>query len=62
MTTRKFIGYTLGSVLLAVGMYVVLAAPGFLTDEASTVSLRPRAASVYFSTEVGSHPISDFTR
>jgi hypothetical protein len=46
MTTRKFIGYALGSVLLAAGMYVVVAAPGFLTDEDSTVSLRPHAALV----------------
>jgi hypothetical protein len=46
MTTRKFLGYALGSVLLALAMYVVLAAPGFLTDEASTASLRLHAALV----------------
>ena len=46
MTKRKFIGYALGGALLAAGMYVVVAAPGFLTDEASTVSLRPHAALV----------------
>jgi hypothetical protein len=46
MVAKKILGYALGSVLLAAGMYVLLAAPGFLTDEASTVSLSQDTALV----------------
>jgi hypothetical protein len=43
MTCLKVV---LGGVLLAATAYVILAAPGFLTDEASTVPIHQQIATV----------------
>jgi hypothetical protein len=46
MKTMKCLKVVLGGVLLAATAYVILAAPGFLTDEASTVPIHQQIAPV----------------
>jgi hypothetical protein len=46
MRTMKCLKVVLGGVLLAATAYVILAAPGFLTDEASTVPIHQQIAPV----------------
>ena len=46
MKTMKYLKVGLCSVLLAAAMYIILAAPGFLTDETSVVPIEQRIATV----------------
>ena len=46
MKTIQYVKLVAGSLLFAAVCYVILAAPGFLSDEASTVSLHGQAAMV----------------
>ncbi len=46
MTTMQYMKVLAGSVLLAVFAYALLAAPGFLTEEASTVPQHRLIATV----------------
>ena len=46
MRTIKYLKVVLGSLLLAATVYVILAAPGFLTDAASTVPVHQQIATV----------------
>jgi hypothetical protein len=46
MTMMKYVKLVTGSLLFAIACYAVLAAPGLLSDEASTVSLHSQFATV----------------
>ncbi len=46
MKTMNYLKVGLCSILLAAAMYIMLAAPGFLTDEASVVPIDQRIATV----------------
>ncbi|NPD66277.1 hypothetical protein HN018_23685 (plasmid) [Lichenicola cladoniae] len=46
MTMMKYVILVTGSLLFGIACYAVLAAPGLLADEASTVSLHSQFATV----------------
>lgn len=46
MKTMQWLKVVMGSVLLAAAVYMILGAPGFLTDEASIVPLDQQIATV----------------
>lgn len=46
MTTMQCLKVVMGSFALAAAVYMILAAPGFLTDEASVVPVYQQIATV----------------
>ena len=46
MTTMQCLKVVMGSFALAATIYMILAAPGFLTDEASVVPVHQQIAAV----------------
>lgn len=46
MTTIQYVKLVTGSLLFAAVCYVILAAPGFLSDDASTLSLHGQETMV----------------